>query len=101
MTDSNEISNNEYEYEYAYSDNNEDENAEMDVNDGDFEDDELPSTTHKNAKHTQKSPSITPRNSDAHMQMALLDSLDMSTFFVFFTPFVSTFIFKLVHNSSF
>ena len=62
MIDSNEISNDEYEYEYAYSDNDDDENAEMDVNDGDFEDDELPSPTHINEKHTQKSPSITPRN---------------------------------------
>jgi len=68
------------EYEYAYSDNDEDEDAVMDVDDADSDEEELVSPTHKKAKHAQKSPSITPRTSDVHMHMALLDSLDMRTF---------------------
>jgi hypothetical protein len=67
------------DYEYDYSENEDDDEAGMDIDD---EEDELVSPTHKKAKHNQKSPSITPRNSDSHAHGSLLDSLDMSTLLI-------------------
>jgi hypothetical protein len=80
MSQSTEVSDEDYEYDY--SDNDEDEDVVMDVNDepNSSSAEELVSPTHKKAKHAQKSPSIYPRNSDAHVHLALLDSLDMGTF---------------------
>jgi len=63
------------DYEYAYSENDDEDETGMDI--VDFGD-ELVSPTHKKAKHNQKFPSITPRNSDAHSDVGLLSSLDMS-----------------------